>query len=236
MGKLNVAVCDDNRSYRREIIAECEKIREKCNVRFEISEFDNVKVLKENLKGIDILLLDIELGEDSGIEVKDYIEENRLDIIIIFISGFRSYVMKSFGLNVMGFIDKSEIAELLPRYLDKAISRRMEDIGYIDDINLRSIRYIQSNGVYVNLCTDDGNKILYRDSMNNMMKRLEQYDFCRAHRFYIINLRYVTKIESSPEGKHHVFLGKEKFKISESYYSTFRKKFSEYGRKRAGYI
>ena len=77
MGKLNVAVCDDNRSYRREIIAECEKIREKCNVRFEISEFDNVKDLKENLKGIDILLLDIELGEDSGIEVKDYIEEKQ---------------------------------------------------------------------------------------------------------------------------------------------------------------
>ena len=111
---MNIAVCDDIKMVRQGIVAECERIREQMEVEYNIFEYENIQELKQNLGNIDILLLDIEIGEDSGIDVKNYIEEMRLDIIIIFITSYDSYIKESFGINVLGFIDKNEVKEKLP--------------------------------------------------------------------------------------------------------------------------
>ncbi|MBR5761712.1 MAG: response regulator, partial [Lachnospiraceae bacterium] len=96
---MNVAICDDNKSYRDDIRKVCEKVRDRSDISFGICEFESVKAVKKLLSRVDILLLDIEMGDENGISLKNYIEENRLDIIIIFVSGYTDYVMDSFGLN-----------------------------------------------------------------------------------------------------------------------------------------
>ncbi|MBR6402714.1 MAG: response regulator transcription factor [Eubacterium sp.] len=231
-----VAVCDDNRGCRREIKAECEKILKSSDIKFDIHEFSNVRALMKELSNIDILLLDIELGEDSGIEVKNYIEENELDIIIIFISGYTAHMPESFGLNVMGFIDKTDISGMLPKYMEKALTRKGNVTGFIGTIDVRNIKYIQSNGVYVDIVKNDDTKVLYRATMKEMETKLTGLNFSRAHRSYIINLKYVSRIDAGLDGSRYAFLGNDKIKISKRRYPSFRKEFSDFSRKRAGYM
>lgn len=225
---MNIAVCDDIKKFRQEIVAECESVREKLEADFNILEYENVQELKNNLTNIDILLLDIEIGEDSGIDVKTYIEDNRLDIIIIFITSYDSYVMDSFGINVLGFIEKSAVKEKLISYLSRAIEIKTGDELIIEGLNMRTVKYIQSDGAYVRLVADDTREALHRVSMNEMEKLLIEHDFLRAHRCYIVNLRYIKKIITVGHGKKYIMIDDEKIKISEKYANRFLEQYKEY--------
>ena len=225
---LNIAVCDDIKTIRQGIVAECEHIREAISADFEIFEYDNIRDLKEELGKIDILLLDIEIGEESGIDVKNYIEENRLDIIIIFVTGYDSYVKESFGLNVIGFIDKSEVKEKLATYLTRAVEIKAGNSLTIEGLNIRTVKYVQSDGTYVRLVSDDSREALHRVSMKEMEDVLKEYDFCRAHRSYIINFRYVKKIITVGHGKRYVVIDDKRLKVSDKYVFKFLERYKEY--------
>ena len=225
---MNIAVCDDIKMFRQEMAAECEVVREKTKIDFNFLEYDNVQDLKKDLSNIDILLLDIEIGEENGIDVKNYIEESRLDIIIIFITSYDSYVKDSFGLNVLGFIDKSEIGEKLESYLMRAIEIKEGSNLQIEGLNVRIVKYVQSDGSYVRLVADDSREALHRESMKEMENILHEYDFCRAHRCYIINFRYVKKIITVGHGKKYAVIDEDMIKISDKYVSNFMEKYKEY--------
>lgn len=225
---MNVAVCDDIKLVRQGIIAECENVREVSNSDFDILEYDNIRDLIEALSNIDILLLDIEIGDESGIDVKNYIEENRLDTIIIFITSYDNYVKDSFGLNVLGFIDKSEVKEKLSAYLLKAIEIKAGDSFVVEGLNMRNVKYVQSDGAYVRLFSDDSREALHRVSMNEMEKTLAEYDFCRAHRCYIINFKYVKKIITVGHGKKYVVIDDKRLKISDKYLYKFIEAYKQY--------
>ena len=225
---MNVAVCDDIKTIRQGIVAECERVREEINADFGIFEYDNIRDLKEELSSIDILLLDIEIGEESGIDVKNYIEENRLDIIIIFVTGYDSYVKESFGLNVLGLIDKSEVKEKLAAYLTRAVGIKAGESLTIEGLNIRTVKYVQSDGAYVRLVSDDSREALHRVSMNEMEEVLKDHDFCRAHRCYIINLRYVKKIITMGHGKKYVVIDDKRLKVSDKYVFKFLERYKEY--------
>lgn len=225
---MNIAVCDDIKMVRQGIVAECERIREQIEVEYNIFEYENIQELKQNLGNIDILLLDIEIGEDSGIDVKNYIEEMRLDIIIIFITSYDSYIKESFGINVLGFIDKNEVKEKLPAYLSKAIEIKEGSNFMVEGLNMRTVKYVQSDGAYVRLISDDSREALHRVSMNEMEKILVDHDFCRAHRCYIINLRYVKKIITVGHGKKYVVIDDKRLKVSDKYVYKFMERYKNY--------
>ncbi len=225
---MNIAVCDDIKLVRQGIVAECERVRESLGRDFNILEYDNIQDLKRDIGDIDILLLDIEIGEDSGIDVKDYIEENRLDTIIIFVTGYDSYVKESFGINVLGFIDKSEVGEKLSSYLTRAIEIKTGSNFTIEGLNIRNIKYVQSDGAYVRLISEDSREILHRESMNEMEEVLKEYDFCRAHRCYVINFRYVKKIITVGHGKRYVVIDDKRLKVSDKYVFKFIDRYKQY--------
>ncbi|SCX04963.1 two component transcriptional regulator, LytTR family [Lachnospiraceae bacterium YSD2013] len=232
---MNVAICDDNKSYRDDIRKVCEKVRDRSDISFGICEFESVKAVKKLLSRVDILLLDIEMGDENGISLKNYIEENRLDIIIIFVSGYTDYVMDSFGLNVMGFVQKDDIASALPRMLQKALEMRSESDVYLAGIAVKNIRFVTAEGVYAKLILEDDNSKLHRESMSAIEEKLAGYDFCRIHRSTIVNLAYVDKIDNVQDGGKCAIVGKEHLKISDKYYRTFKDRFSEYCRRKAVY-
>lgn len=76
----------------------------------------------------------------------------------------------------------------------------------IDDI-----RWIKSDGNYLEIFTSATKPVLLRASMGNFMERLGE-DFLRCHKSYIINLQHLTKFET-----HSVTIGTEIIPISKNY-------------------
>lgn len=76
----------------------------------------------------------------------------------------------------------------------------------IDDI-----RWIKSDGNYLEIYTSAAKPSLIRASMGSFMERLDD-NFLRCHKSYIINLQHLTKFET-----HTVTMGNEVIPISKNY-------------------
>lgn len=232
---MKIGICDDNEAYRKMMRKECEALKCGGGSVISVSEYSSPDEVKEDLKSLDILLLDIELGEESGFSVRDYIEENRLDVIIIFVSGHSDYVFDSFGMNVIGFVRKNALHPALGKLLLKAVERLNRNEIYLEDIPSSGICYIVSSGVYVTFFLESGSEKLYRDRMHNIEKILSDHDFCRIHRCCIVNLKYVKKVINKAAHEKYVTVGTKNLRISDNYYKAFKEKYSDYCRKKAVY-
>lgn len=232
---MKIGICDDNEAYRKMMRKECEALECGGGGVISVSEYSSPDEVKEDLKSLDILLLDIELGEESGFSVRDYIEENGLDVIIIFVSGHSDYVFDSFGMNVIGFVPKDNPYPALRKLLAKAVGLRDRNEIFFDDVSSSGICYIVSSGVYVTFFLESGSEKLYRDRMHNIEKILSDHDFCRIHRCCIVNLKYVKKVINKAAHEKYVTVGTKNFRISDNYYKAFKEKYSDYCRKKAVY-
>ena len=76
----------------------------------------------------------------------------------------------------------------------------------IDDI-----RWIKSDGNYLEIHTAEAKPAVIRASMGTFMERLDA-NFLRCHKSYIINLTHIGRIESS-----HVAIGEDRIPISKNY-------------------
>ncbi|MCR5640703.1 MAG: LytTR family DNA-binding domain-containing protein [Lachnospiraceae bacterium] len=232
---MKVAICDDNEGYRNLIRRECEKLNHKDGRCFELLEFASGSELKKHLRNIDILLLDIEMGDENGLQIKDYMEANKLNVIIIFVSGHTDYVFDSFGLHVMGFVDKENLLTQLPKLLCRAIDCLQQEEVFIEGVSCKNIRYVLASGVYVKLVLENERELLHRGSLSGLAELLQDYDFCRIHRSCMVNLNYVDKIEGNGHEKKYVRVGDVRLKISDRYYLPLKQKFLEYCRRKAVY-
>lgn len=232
---MRIGICDDNEACRKMLRKECETLGCGNGICLSISEYCSPDEVKKDLKLLDILLLDIELGEESGFGIRDYIEENKLDVIIIFVSGHSGYVFDSFGMNVIGFVQKDNPYPALPKLLTKAVELCGRDEIFFDDVSSSGICYIISSGVYVTFFLESGTEWLYRDRMHNIEKILSDHDFCRIHRCCIVNLKYVKKVIKKAAHEKYVTVGTKNLRISDNYYKSFKEKYSDYCRKKAVY-
>lgn len=74
----------------------------------------------------DIVITDIELGEDSGIDVIDIILKKRSHCIVVSSYECESTIEKAYSLGVRHYLSKHKLKEQLPSYIQKFINNRHE--------------------------------------------------------------------------------------------------------------
>ena len=89
-------------------------------------------------------------------------------------------------------------------------------------IQIQEIMYIQSDGDYVQIATPNG-KHLKEQTMKYFEMHLPQNQFVRIHRSNIVNIEYITRIESYSKQNQQITLKNgEWLKVSESGYKLLR--------------
>lgn len=75
---------------------------------FEYHGFQSGKQLQKYLErnSLDILFLDIDLGDETGIEIATWISMNYPEIIIVFITGHREFAEEAFAVDAVGYLVK----------------------------------------------------------------------------------------------------------------------------------
>lgn len=111
---INIAIIDDHALFRIGIVAILKK-DPKISVLGEYSNFNSVKQLIPSWN-VDIALVDISLGKESGLEVARYIKTFNARTKVIILSGHREefYLVNAVEVGVDGYIHKDiEEHELL---------------------------------------------------------------------------------------------------------------------------
>lgn len=199
-----IGICDDGInicSYMEDVILGYAR---KVNISVDVETWNTGENLKKYLEmgnNLDILFLDIELFEITGIEVGDYIRnhlENR-SMQIIYISGKASYAHRLFKTQPMDFLVKPIGQEQIESALELAIKLSAQKTAKFEFqigkeyyyLAYDKIMYFASTGRIVKIVTPDKEWEFY-GKLKEIQKRLPK-EFLSIHKSFIINTEYVWR-------------------------------------------
>ncbi|PLT29706.1 LytR/AlgR family response regulator transcription factor [Peribacillus deserti] len=175
----------------------------------------------EQIKGLkpDLVFLDIELSEDSGLEVAAQIREMEHVPAIIFATAYDEFALQAFELNAVDYVLKPFDEERLRQTLDKI--KAIRTIGGIAAPAAAGIRpaseqqlgklavtsedkiVLVDKGSIVYIATAEGKTLVktmeaeYKvsDTLTAVEKKLHAHDLVRVHRSYLVSLNHIAEIE-----------------------------------------
>ena len=168
---------------------------------------------------IDLLFLDIEMPEITGI---DFLKSLEKGPHVILTTAYSEYAIQSYEFGVLDYLLKP--IEFTRFY--KAVTRALNLInpqasptepsastetvqepkeehifvkaeGKVLKVEFADIEYVTSKGAYVQIVTASGKKIMTLQSMNRMEEILPGQQFFRVHRSHIVNIGFVEAIEGN---------------------------------------
>ncbi|HET6243340.1 MAG: response regulator transcription factor [Bacteroidetes bacterium] len=243
---MKALIIDDERLARQELksllsdYSEIEIIGEANNAD------EAIEQIKE--KQPDLIFLDIQMPEKNGFQMLE-----QLDAVpyVIFVTAYDEYALKAFEVNALDYLLKP----IQTKRLDEALKKVMQiesktkvhvypehsiiqgllgenDQVFVKDgekcwfVKLSEIRLFESEGNYVRVYFNS-NRPLILKSLNSLEERLDSKAFFRASRKHIINLKWISKIESWFNGGLMVTLeGGEQVEISRRQSAKFREMMS----------
>ena len=200
----NIGICDDGKNTCAVIEKMISVCAEKKNMEIETSVWYAGEQLCEYLQQggqLDIIFLDIELLELSGIEVGDFIRnklENR-GMQIIYISGEASYAHRLFKTQPMDFLVKpitqqqiEDAIELAVKILEKKAAKFEFQNGKDHlFVPYSDILYFESEARKIKVVTLKTENEFY-GSMKELEKNLPM-NFLSIHQSYMINKEHVIR-------------------------------------------
>jgi DNA-binding LytR/AlgR family response regulator len=178
-------------------------------------------------EAIDVLLLDVEMPEMSGIDLLDVLKDTPY---VILVTSKEEYAIKAFEYNVTDYLLKPvqyarfvksmerimEVDQSLKAVVDDHVEVYIKsDLKYIK-INIKEITHIEAMADYVMFFMENGKKYIVHSTMKALELKLPSNMFVRVHRSYILNMKAV---ESADSGTINV--GGQRIPIGASYRSGF---------------
>lgn len=199
---INIALCDDEPEFLTIIQGELYKSAEKLNIEIETYVYNNgnkiVDLICKDKEDFDILFLDIDMPDISGLEVAKKLREKDSDIILIFISAHEQYVFESIEYNPFRYIRKSRIEKEILLALKAAYARveEMKD-SYIvvkteeSEVRVKhsDIMYFETTARKVGIHLNDGEVFIVRKTIRGLSEELNDEHFIKVHSGCVVNAR-----------------------------------------------
>ncbi|MEE1280778.1 MAG: LytTR family DNA-binding domain-containing protein [Acutalibacteraceae bacterium] len=197
---MNIGVCDDN-LLDREIVSDLleEYFNEKgivYNIYNYLSGADLIYDIQDG-KSIDMIFLDIYIGNELGINIARKLrEEINFNGQIVFLTSTVDFAIEGYEVDAIGYLLKPIAIEKLYMIMDKAIQKynvgiyRIKQRKNIITIKFEDIIYVESSNSRCILHSNKGNYILYK-RLNNIEAELRDKRFLRCHQSYLVNMDYI---------------------------------------------
>lgn len=201
-----IAICDDEKETQILLENHLNKILTDINKEYKIQKYSSgEELLKSELNHIDILLLDIQMGQINGMDTARKIREVNNNMEIIFITSLIDYVQEGYEVRAYRYLLKPLELEELKKHVLKCIKEIEKNKNQYILIKNKSNTYkIYSNEIkYIevqkkNMLIHTINKDFdARYSLEKIEKDLNVEGFVRCHKSFIINLNYVENIKSN---------------------------------------
>jgi len=200
-------------------------------------------------KPYDVLLLDIQMPELSGIELADRLNKRRQPIpSIVFVTAHHQYAVAAFEKHAVDYVLKPFSNNRIHEALDMAIRRTESEraaqfvkiLPQLEELlsksakiaikTKRSILFvdpadvviIEAQGNYVLLQRASGSYLL-RESISTMAEKLKPYGFIRIHRSMLVNGSFVEEIQPWTTGEYVLRVkGGKEYTVSRTYKSNLK--------------
>ncbi|KQS36293.1 LytTR family DNA-binding domain-containing protein [Pedobacter sp. Leaf194] len=203
---MKALIVDDNDIARTTLVHLAKQIPN-LNI---ISEYNNALAAYNHLQSekIDLLFLDIEMPEMTGIELTRNLNDK--EIIIIFTTSNKDYALEAFELNIADYLLKPFTQSRFLQAVTKAraiLESRNENVQISKDeflfvrdsnvtrrLKLDDIFYAEAMGDYVKFYTRE-KMFAIHGTMKAAEERLLKDNFVRVHRSYIVSLGKIDTLQ-----------------------------------------
>lgn len=206
---INIAVCDDEPESLDLILKELYKAANDLKITIETYPYKDgnkvVELICSSKEDFDILFLDIDMPNITGLEVAKKLREKGTDIILIFISSYEQYVFESIEYNPFRYIRKSRIEKELFLAVKAAYMRleEMKDSHIVlkaEDSEVRikhsDIMYFETAARKVGIHLSNGKVMAVRKTIKELCDALNDEHFIRIHSGCVVNAKYIDKFSS----------------------------------------
>lgn len=182
----------------------------------------------------DLVFLDIEMPEHSGLEIASFFEEQHISFQIIFTTAYDQYAIEALKLSAIDYLLKPIDSDELIHAVQKAkkaieannISNKLSQIEKtFQQLSLNKIALeipkgilfvshddiilFEADGVYTKVHLKNGKVELITKTLKHFSDQLlEKSIFYKPHRSYLINLRYMSQFVK--KDGYHIILENNK--------------------------
>lgn len=208
--KMHIYICDDERQILKQIGQKVHELLPECQV----TEIGNSTELLELLQkqNCDVLLLDIDMPEITGLEVAEQLKELPEKPLLIFVTGHDELVYDSLQFHPFGFVRKSFLDKELPKVLqdcERELCSKRQHYHFRTaegevSLPLEEILYFEAEGNYLWVYIKGNDEVAgdvgmwdasgkmqkryrFRETMSTVQEALEKQGFVRVHRGFLVN-------------------------------------------------
>jgi len=195
-----------------------------------------------NTYKVDIILLDIQMPDITGLELIESMSKS-LSTKVILTTAYTEYALTSFDYDqVVDYLHKPIRITRFIKAIDRAKKQIQLETGYerkskpeeeivhqdfislkdnktIYRINLKDILYIQSWGNYLKFFLVNDEIKIVRKTIKSLEKELKSTDFQRIHKSYIVNIKHVSSLIGN-----QILIADQKIPIGQSYVMVAKQK------------
>ncbi|WP_129692388.1 LytR/AlgR family response regulator transcription factor [Gottfriedia acidiceleris] len=182
-----------------------------------VGEADSIRSTLEliQIEEVDVVFLDIQLADESGLELAQKLHDLSHQPAIVFATAFDEYALNAFELHAIDYILKPFDEIRIQKTIEKLAKLSMKSIKTevkksppllkqdklaisVDErillITFEEIIYIFTQEGKTSVVTD---KMTYRinEPLINLERKLQNTSFTRVHRSYIVNLDKIIEIQ-----------------------------------------
>ena len=186
---------------------------------------DGLAYLKSNT--IEILFLDINMDEVSGIEL---LQNTKINSHIIITTAYEQYALKGYELNVSDYLLKpfsfsrflNSVNNIIEKINEKQNKKVVEYIfikteNRLEKVNLSDILYIEGMSDYRKIHTTS-KRIMTLQSFNELENIIPSSIICRVHKSYMVAINKIETIE-----RRRIKINSKLIPISDTYKDFFLK-------------
>nr|WP_326126752.1 LytTR family DNA-binding domain-containing protein [uncultured Oscillibacter sp.] len=217
---LRVGICDDSAEARVALRAALERALERRKGEGTFFEFSSgeglLRWLEKHAGELDMVFLDIEMGELDGMETARRLRAADEGLQLVFVTGYTDYVFDGYSVGALGYLMKPPRPERLDEVLDRGLEARLRDEEKmflcrsgetIYRIPRKSIRYFVSDRRQVS-CVAAARTYTFYGRLDEVERAVGE-GFVRIHQRYLVRCASVDRLEGS-----QVFIGEEALPVS----------------------
>lgn len=195
---MKIGICDDSVKFCEGLKIIVDAYCAETGFQADIIIYHSGDALLEDTLPCDILFLDIELGDVTGIEVLKMMEEKNMPTTVLVVTSFPQYIDEAMDYAILRYIEKPVEASRVFRALDSALERMDERYIVLRDIRTRSMHkvafrdivYAETKMRKVLVHTKTRTYVL-REGFRDFKNKLKASFFAEPHYSYIVNMHYI---------------------------------------------
>lgn len=176
-----------------------------------IAEASNANEAIEAVKKekFDIVFLDINMPQVSGLELGYELKYLNVDLAIVFQTAYEEHALKAFDIGAIAYLVKPYSLEQVKQAVEriKVEKTKDEDLRILSKngdnyflLKPEEIYYVKADLSEVMLRTVKGFSY-YAQKISDLQNKLVAHNFVRIHRSYLINIDEIKEIETIEQSK-----------------------------------